>query len=315
MNLNKIIFALIFCSTMIIVSCNDIFDKDIENNKVQLYSPSNNVTVGANTVLFKWNKMDGATKYRLEVVTSSFSSIKSVTVDTIVTTTQFSLSLKKGNYQWTVTAINNTAKAYSDTFNLNVIQSSDLSSSTVANTYPNGTIAASANTFSWDVIYGAKAYIVAIWKNQYQSGSLIASDTVTTNSFTSNKTLSDGTYVWVVKAINDSTETAYTKTTIIIDTSAPDTPTLTSPESGTTVTGTTVTLKWTTGADLVSGTTRRDSLYIATNSLFTNASIKLVSGGASTETISTAGTYYWRVRTYDEAGNASAYSSTRTFIK
>jgi hypothetical protein len=300
---------------MVLVSCNDVFDKDIENNKVQLYSPSNNVTIGANTVLFKWNKMEGATKYRLEVVSSSFTSISSVIVDTIITNTQFSKSLTKGNYQWTVTAINNTAKAYSDTFNLKVIQSSDLSSSTISNTYPTGTIAVSPNTFSWDAIHGAKAYIVAIWKNQYQSGSLITSDTVTTNSFTTSKTLSDGTYVWVVKAINDSTETAYTKTTITIDTSAPNAPTLSSPESGTSITGTSVTLQWTTGTDLVSGTARRDSLYIATNNQFTNASIKLVSGGSSTETISTAGTYYWRVRTYDEAGNASAYSSTRTFIK
>lgn len=312
-NFLKLIAFFAFC--ILFTNCDEVFDKDIESDKVQLYSPANNITIAANKVVFKWNALDGAVKYRLQVVSPSFSSISNVLTDTIITSTQFSLVLKKGTYQWTVTAINNTAKAYSDTLSLSIIQTADLTNSTITNTYPSGVISYAANSFNWDVLYGSKSYIISIWKNQFQTGTLIDKDTVTTNSFTTSKTLTDGTYVWAVKAINDSTETQYTKTTITIDTSIPNTPVLTSPDDATSITTTSITLKWTSGTDLVAGTTRTDSLYIANNSNFTDATVKLVAGGSSTETITEAGTYYWSVKTVDAAGNLSQRSLIRSFTK
>lgn len=317
MKFSKFILSIFILCSALLNSCDEVFDKDIEGDKVQLYSPSNNATITSNNALFKWNALDGAVKYRLQVVSPSFSSVSNVLADTIITGTQFSLVLRKGSYQWTVTAINNTAQAYSDTLSLTIIQTNDLTNSIVANTYPKGVIASTANNFSWDAVFGAKSYSVSIWKNQFQSGTLIDVATVTTNSFTTTKTLADGTYVWAVKATNDSTETQYTKTSITIDTSIPNAPTLISPADKYTLltSENSINLNWTSGTDIVAGTNRTDSLYISKNIDFSYATTKIVTGGSSVETITEAGTYYWSVKTVDAAGNVSPRSTSRSFIK
>jgi hypothetical protein len=299
-----IFFAVFF----VYVSCDEIIDPDIAKKKVTLYSPADGVTVTSNTVLFKWNEVKGAAKYRLEVVSPTFKNAASAILDTTITTTQFSTTLIKGKYQWTVTAINNTAKAYSDTLSLTVSQSGDLSQYTIANLSPKNAIAKTSITFSWDKIYSAKKYVFVIWNPSWESGTETR-DTVSTNYITLSN-ISEGTYEWGVKALNDSTESEFTHTPLIIDITAPDTPTL----IGSTVSNSSVTFQWSRKTD--SGSTLSDSLFVATDNTFTNCKIKeRFSATSTTQTISSTGTYYWRVRTCDAAGNCSSCSSTLSFTR
>jgi len=306
----KIVALVSLC--LVYCSCDEIIDKNISGKKVTLYSPGNNVTITTNTVLFKWNPLDGAAKYRLQVVSPTFAASASVLADTIITATQFSLALSKGSYQWTVSAINNTATAYSDTLSLKVALSGDLSQSTVTNLFPKNAIASKNITFGWDKVFSAKKYIFALWSPNWQSGTLIKIDTVTTNAFTMSN-LNEGNYEWGVKAINDSTETPFTHFPLIVDVTAPGKPTLISPTDASTTTTTSVTFQWSQVSD--SGSPLSDSLYVASDNLFSNCLVKeKLSTSTFTETITTTGTYYWKVITCDAAGNRSTYD-IHSFIR
>lgn len=294
-------------------ACDEIIDPDISNKKVTLYSPGDGVTITSNTVLFKWNALEGAAKYRLQVVSPSFSAIVSVLADTIITTTQFSLALSKGSYQWTVSAINNTASAYSDTLSLTVALSGDLSQSTVSNLYPKDAIGSQDITFGWKNVYSADSYIFEIWSPAWQSGSIIKKDTISVNEYTLSN-LNEGSYAWGVKAINDSTETPFSHYSIIVDTTAPGKPTLIAPTDASSTSSTSVTFQWTRVTD--TGSTLSDSLFVARDSLFSDCLIEnRITSTSSTETLTTTGTYYWRVRTYDAAGNKSVDIKFYTLIR
>ncbi|MBN1462687.1 MAG: hypothetical protein JXQ69_09375 [Paludibacteraceae bacterium] len=312
MKLKMIKLVAIVAICIAFCACDEIIDPDISNKKVSLYSPSDSVTITANTVLFKWNALEGAAKYRLQVVSPTFSAISSVLADTIITNTQFSLALNKGSYQWTVSAINNTAMAYSDTLSLTVALSGDLSLSTVSNLYPTNAAASKNITFIWDKVFSAKSYEFVLWSPSWQSGSIVKKETISTNQYTITG-LSEGTYAWGVKAINDSTETPFSNCSITIDVTNPLPPTLTTPAEASTTNSSSVTFQWTRATD--TGSTLFDSLYVATDEQFINCIVnRKMSSTSATENITTAGTYYWRVRTIDAAGNKSEYS-THTFIK
>jgi hypothetical protein len=315
MKLKVFKFVAIVSVCIAFCACDEIIDPDISNKKVSLYSPSDSVTITANTVLFKWNALEGAAKYRLQVVSPSFSAIATVLADTIITNTQFSLALSKGSYQWTVSAINNTATAYSDTLSLTVALSGDLSLSTVTNLYPKNAIASKNISFSWDKVYSAKKYIVAIWNPSWQVGTQII-DTVTTNQY-SITDLAEGSYEWGVKAYNDSTETTYSHFPLIVDVTVPILSTLSSPADQFIQSSTSVTFEWTRAPD--SGSSLYDSLFVATDNLFNTTTTYLVkekfTGTSTTQTITNTGTIYWRVRTCDAAGNKSVYSATRSFTR
>ncbi|MBN2664641.1 MAG: hypothetical protein JXR68_13410 [Bacteroidales bacterium] len=199
----------------IVLSCDEIIDPDISKEKVFLFSPVDSATITTNAVLFTWDPVYGAAKYRLELVSPLYNKPVTVILDTFLTATQFSLQVTKGIYQWTVTAYNNTAIAYGDIYNLTVTQGTDLSQYTVLNLAPSDTLSNSTVTMLWDKVYSATGYIVSIWSPTWQRGVEEKKDTVYTNQY--NYTFKDGVYAWGVKAINDSTETKYSVCSLVID--------------------------------------------------------------------------------------------------
>jgi hypothetical protein len=88
------------------VGCEEVIAKKISSETPVLIVPSVNDTVQFNPVQFKWEKMDGATEYRLQVVTPGFSNISYFTLDTIVTGTEFYAALDSAQYELKLTALN-----------------------------------------------------------------------------------------------------------------------------------------------------------------------------------------------------------------
>lgn len=296
-----------------LISCDEIFDKDIAKDKVSIYAPADNASISSNTVLFKWNELDGAKFYRLQVVSPSLAAPSLVFADTIIATNQFNLTLTPGNYQWVVTAINNTAQTNSDTLNLTILQSSDLSKSTVANLYPQTALASAGATLSWDPITSADRYILVLWSPTWQTGVKIRTDTVTSAELTV-ASLTEGKYAFGVKAINETSATAYATANFIIDRTAPGTATLISPAEGFKIIGTTsVALSWNRASD--NGSELHDSIYIADNTQFTNCIRERVNAQSITKTIAQTDTFYWYVRSCDAAGNVGANGTYRSFIR
>ena len=62
--------------------------------------------MNVNPVHFKWEEMEGASIYRLEIVSPSFASINQFLLDSLVVGTDFYLDLDSNEYELRLTAQN-----------------------------------------------------------------------------------------------------------------------------------------------------------------------------------------------------------------
>jgi hypothetical protein len=124
--------------------------------------------------------------------------------------------------------------------------------------------------------------------------------------------LPEANFVWAVKASNQNTSPGFPTKAIIIDRTAPAKPTLSSPADKSSYTTWPVTLSWKrseTGAKFY------DSVYVATDTLFTNKVIsQIVDTTFLSLTLTLDTTYFWKVKTIDAAGNVSGFD-IRKFTK
>ncbi|MDI6791582.1 MAG: Ig-like domain-containing protein [bacterium] len=142
------------------------------------------------------------------------------------------------------------------------------------------------------------------------SSPIVDVENLTTPTYTTS--LSDGTYMWRVRAIDCAGNyTAWKTQVLIIDTVPPCTPTLLSPSHGGTLSDTPVEFDW---ADVSDATLTSYELQVDTNSSFTlapgiidqfNTGTPPVSKYTSkaADNLNTGTTYYWRVIARDKAGN------------
>ncbi|HAD98245.1 MAG TPA: hypothetical protein DCG19_12620, partial [Cryomorphaceae bacterium] len=84
------------------------------------------------------------------------------------------------------------------------------------------------------------------------------------------------------------------------------------PDDGDFINSAQLDFQWTRGSQ--TGSSIRDTFFLATDPNMTDLrERRQVKGNTlSLDTLSN-GVYYWRVRSYDKAGNTSSYSSTRQF--
>ncbi|MDR2125808.1 MAG: hypothetical protein LBP63_03115 [Prevotellaceae bacterium] len=96
------------------ISCDDIFEKKIERYTVEIIAPYSGASLKSGNVVFSWNALDGATKYRLTLATPSFDNALQIVedaeisvIDSVPTSIySHSLNLSEGVYQWCVQAQN-----------------------------------------------------------------------------------------------------------------------------------------------------------------------------------------------------------------
>jgi hypothetical protein len=125
--------------------------------------------------------------------------------------------------------------------------------------------------------------------------------------------LSDGIYYWRVRAVasNTSDSTYWTASLFELDKTPPTVPNLVSPSNGTALNTSSVTLIWNRSQDNLSGVDQYE-IQLASNPSFTNPTTYLTSDTTYSISILNEGTYYWRVRAKDYAGNYSGWSSSRS---
>lgn len=308
-------------------SCKDIVAENIEGDLPVLLVPYQNDTVDVNPVHFKWEVVEGATKYRLQVVSPSFSSISSYALDTLVTGTEFFQALDSNEYELKLTAVNAgyTSQTLgpikfwvgiSPTYTNNEV----VLTSPTNNQYVNASF---SGPFSWNSMIDLNSFEFSL-----REGTNFASGTVvdfqnnissTSVSLSSGIVLEEGEYTWGVKAyLSSGFETPFSKRTIRVDTTNPNEPLGPFSPFGT-MSPTLITFQWSNGSDngiIKSPVT--SYLEISTDSgfasLFEGGAIE-VQGNQIVVDMTTAdlGTYYWRVINEDEAGNTSVYSATNSF--
>lgn len=307
----KYSFYLIILSLFFtLYSCEDIFEDDITNNTMVVIMPINNLTTSNNKIQFWWEKIHGARSYNIQVVVPDFNAIQQLILDTNVTGEKMTYIFQPGTYQWRMRGENSISYTTWETRNITIDSTSDLSQLTLQLLAPSDNLITNqpVQTYKWSLIGTAEQYNVQIATPQFSGVYTVVLDTIVLNDSLAY-VLSEGDYEWRVRAENSTSNTAYSSRFITIDITAPTAPVLISPNLGDTIANP-VTLLWNPD-----NTSIADSLYIYPDSLVSPAAYM---GYFTDTTYDYSGTigedYFWRIRSFDAAGNKSPYSTVRKFI-
>ncbi len=299
-------------------SCDKVVAEDITEDTPVLILPSVNDTVNQNPVHFKWEELEGALKYHLEVVSPSFTSISSYPLDTIVTGTDFFYGLDSNEYELRLTALNGGYESQilgPVKFWVGVQPSGGTGGSVVLDAPSDGTYvnAQFSNGFSWIHVSGATSYEFSLRQGvSFGSGLILdAQNNISTTSYQSGYVLTEGAYSWGVKAYSGTTESPFTVYTLYVDETEPNEASLISPNNMASISQGTITFLWGNGTD--PGTVNSpvtSILEITTDASFTLIDQTVSIQGNTSDVNLAAGNYYWRVRNVDEAGNTGVVSVT-----
>ena len=102
MKVARIITGMSLLILFFVMGCRDVFEKDISEKEVELVAPADSVETTRSTLTFVWEERDGATGYRLVVVSPSFDRIELYVLDSLVEGNQYSYTLEPGRYEWGV---------------------------------------------------------------------------------------------------------------------------------------------------------------------------------------------------------------------
>ncbi len=307
--------SVIFSSVILFLGCDDVLEDNITDDIVTAITPKDKTSLEGNSVQFRWEELDGADEYRVQVVEESTQ--KSV-LDSLVSGNMFTYGLNSGEYSWRVRGENFayvTAYSFPATFTLT--SSDDLAIQTLFLTSPTNNFYTNKTTLilTWDRIQAAATYTVEIDKTvQGSTVTEIQTPDIVSNNFTLTETVlsTDAIYTWKVKAVNTTSETQFSERRILLDTQTPNLPTLTSPAADAR-TSSTVNFTWGLGSDTGEVQSPVSSvLEISTNVDFTSIIDTLPTDTGTQEIVfSEKGDYYWRVKNVDSAGNESAFSTGR----
>lgn len=313
----KTINRFLFCTLIIMMfSCDDIFEEDITDDIIQLISPVNDAEIESNVVNFRWNKLEGADKYRIQIYSNQF-----MLLDSLINRESFTYALSGGIYQWRVRGENSAYESsYSFPSNFKMIESSDLRNQQVILLTPqNGSYRKVRNIIcTWQRLNAADSYIVELI-NFTDGQNLIERFTnITNTSITFDNTLLtvDAEYQWRVKAVNSDSETLFYSANFNIDTVNPNQPQNVLPANNSTQSSNqTITFTWDSPAD--SGVIQSPISYtveFANVNTFTPIIQTSNSTVPTIQQVFTApGDYYWRIKATDRAGNVSVYSNSFKF--
>lgn len=205
-----------------------------------------------------------------------------------------------------------------------ILEVPDISNGTVELLAPLDGTVIDQNTvsFSWSAVDEATNYVVQVATPSFANASQLVLDSimVVDSTFTGTRisqTLLNDSYEWRVKARNSDFETPFSIAAFTlngdadIDLIAPNTPVLVAPVDGSTQDDTSVDFSWT--REDVSGTAERDSIYIYTDEALLNLDTKGLGANKTFSATLEVDTFFWTVRAFDDAGNASNVSEVFQF--
>jgi len=311
----------IILASVLFVSCEKIVAEDISGDLPIVILPTTNDTVQINPVHFKWEEMEGATRYHLQVVSPSFTSINQYTIDSIIIGTNFFISLDSNEYEMKLTALNAGYESLTTgpiKFWVGVQPSSSSGSVVLLNPadleYVNGTF---NKQFSWNSLTSATSYEFSLRQGtNFSTGTVLdAQNGISTLTYTSSATLTEGEYNWGVKAyLTGGSETLFSIRKLYVDLTAPNVATLSVPADFSLQSQGLITFTWSNGTDPGSVHAPVNSfIEIATDTGFTNVIHSQSIQSNTVDVTLNAGTYFWRVTNTDDAGNTTPSTSTFQF--
>jgi hypothetical protein len=292
-----------------IFACEDIVEDDLSKKSVILLAPPNefHTTITSNT--FWWEVVDGCTGYNLQIVSPSFDYIERLFLDTNIVINKWDFSLLPGEYEWRVRAYNNTTTTLFTTYSIIIDSTIDISQEIIQLLTPNDmdTSNIPLNQFKWALLYNADDYNFQL----YFEGVKYFTKTTVNDTVIKSLNEGDGLYKWEVRGQNAFSNTAYSSRTIFIDTTPPAKPVLIEPANLATLPDSLIYFEW--NHEITTGSSIKDSLYIATDLLMNNLIRSIFLAYPNYEDSLGPGDYFWKVRSLDKAGNKSVYSDIRKF--
>ncbi|TRX33720.1 hypothetical protein FNW52_14935 [Flavobacterium sp. ZT3R18] len=303
---------------LLLFSCDDILEKNIINDMVELISPINFKETESNVVIFKWNSLTKVNKYRIQI----FKVDKIKILDTLITKTNLTYPLPQGEYQWRVRGENFAYQSsYSIQADFSVIESTDLSKQQVILKSPadNYYTKSSTLTCSWTALTLADYYKFELL-NMTNGETVVFQDTNIINPtlIINNTNLSaEAKYKWKVKGVNGTSETLFSTSTFSVDRTSPNQPSNTLPAQNASFTiNQSINFSWSILADI--GAIQSPISYTIEFSNDVNFTTIIQKNIVSTATFEKSftliGNYYWRIKATDLAENVSIYSTPFKFI-
>lgn len=305
----------ILAITMLLGACKDIIEPDLGKKTVNLLSPANGYNSQSANITFWWEEVKYATQYHLQVVKPDFNNIQALMLDTSVSSNKFTYAFASGPYQWRIRAENGSSYTSYVTRGFTVDSTLNLSGQAI-------TLVSPTDNFITGVYKQQLKWLLLSSADDYRLEVLSGTSNIYTNATYTKDTLTytfpgDGTYTWRVKGQNVQSSTPFTTRTITIDGAAPNTPALLLPndqDSTTfnigTKTKAAINLSWDRGT--VSGSTITDSVLVYQVPATSNFLYKSTTSTTYSDSLP-VGKYFWKIRSYDAAGNKSAYSVVRSF--
>jgi len=311
MKIKKIIICLSgLVLSALFYSCEEILMEDeLTDKDVVLVAPSDNAQFFSTTVSFTWEDLDSSPKYRLQIARPNFENPIQIIADTLLSSNSYSSQLNIGEYEWRVRAENSYySTPYKSRFFV-IINNEDFQNNTVQLHSPSNNLATNAvmQRFAWQEVLGASGYQIQV----FDSSNLLHVEENLTNIFFEHS-FADGSYTWRVRATNGNQNTLFSARNILIDSTPPAPAILIKPANSSTVQVSNVEFQWSRSP--VSGSSESDSIYIFSDASLLNLKLKSqVSGTFNTEL--EPGRYYWRIKSFDAAGNSNSQGPIFNFIR
>ena len=298
-------FIYLIACIALFVSCEEIImEDDISDERVRLVAPYNGAHFFSTGITFTWEPIENGSQYQIQIARPNFDTPLEILSDRITDTTSLTMQLNLGDYQWRGRGVNSAYHTAYSTGSFSVLSNEEFQNNNLTLIAPdsNSITNNQSQAFSWQPIIGATAYQIQV---------LDASSSVIHNQETQATALSlnlpDGNLQWRVRATNGQQYTLYAVRNILVDTQVPNTPLLTAPANQTNTSDSNVTFQWTRTP--LAGATEHDSLYIFTNSQLTELHYKNQQTSPY-QTLLEEGSYFWYVKSFDQAGNQSQQSNT-----
>lgn len=312
MRIKTIICKLCALLVLGLTGCEDIFEANISEKKVILLTPADSIVSHNLNIRLQWEELDGAREYRLRIASPLLQKPDFYYLDTVILKNTYNVNLPPGNYQWQVQGRNAGYTTAFETRSFIIDSSATLNNISFNLLAPlNGSVTKNSTiTFKWDNVSGASKYLFQIISTPHF-------DTIVyTNEFKKKFVNTNLSYTWKVTALNALSLKESITQQFSIDTTVPLSPELRFPSIDTSFLLLPISLSWTRKVSDVAF----DSIYIFNSQmqLLPNFPKKVNSSKyllTSTDISSTPGTYFWGIKSIDQAGNSSQMTGRRRFMK
>lgn len=303
----NVILVIIFFA----ISCEDIiFEQDISEYKLNILAPYSGASVVSGYISFNWEPVTDADKYQIQIAIPNFENAIQIVLDSSISNTSFTKQLLANNYEWRVRALNSAFETSYFTNTLIVTEAEDFVDKEVELISPINNLISNQTThnLSWKSVEGATEYRLQVLQ-QNNSGNVEHDEVVSLTSM--EYTFLDGNYTWQVRAQNDTQNTLYFSRSLTVDTAQPNMATLLTPVDKATESSGKISFSW--EREDIMGSVEFDSIYVYSDIELKTLIFKDQSTNKQNDKDLAAGSYYWYVQSFDEAGNQSSNSSISNF--